>query len=463
MVFTSAIFLYAFLPTTLCIYYLLHPKFRNGFLLLASYLFYAWSVPKYLFLILASTLIDYVCVLGMARTVRFKKIPLILSLITNLGMLGFFKYYGFFVENVNPILKSLSIGGFPLWEIALPVGISFYTFQSMSYTIDAYRGKVEPSKNLIDFACFVALFPQLVAGPIVRYIDIAKQLKNRLVSLNTFTIGCWLFMVGFVKKVLLANQVGSLADTAFNMAGPGFVDAWIGLLAYTMQIYFDFSGYSDMAIGLGFFFGFQFPINFNSPYKATSITDFWRRWHITLSTWFREFVYIPLGGNRHGLYRTLFNLVLTFFLSGLWHGASWNFVIWGLYHGGFLLLERLFRDRGGLYHRLPMIVRRPLVLIIAMLGWVFFRAEDLPTALTFFQGLIGLNEGNSFSLIPYWKDQAPLFFLPVAALIALFAPNSNDLVKNLRPITMWFVFILFFIACIELGNQGYNPFLYFQF
>jgi len=463
MVFTSSIFLYAFLPTTLLGYFLLTNRFRNAFLLLASYVFYAWSIPSYLILILASTLVDYFCVVFMSKTTRFRKVFLVISLVCNLGLLGFFKYYGFFVENVNPLLKSLSLGGFPLWEIALPIGISFYTFQSMSYTIDVYRHRVAPTFHFVDFACFVALFPQLVAGPIVRYIDIAKQMRNRLIGLDQFSLGVWLFMAGFAKKVLVANQVGILADRAFAMSDPNFLDSWIGLLAYTMQIYFDFSGYSDMAIGLGHMFGFTFPQNFNSPYRAQSITDFWRRWHITLSTWFREFVYIPLGGNRHGLNRTLFNLVLTFFLSGLWHGASWNFVIWGLYHGGFLLLERMFRDRGGLYRRLPSGLRQILILLIAMLGWVFFRADDLGDAMGYFQGLFGGHGFGEYSLQKFWETSAPLTALPIATLIALSARNTNQLCQNLTPLRVWGVFLLFILSCIELSNQGYNPFLYFQF
>lgn len=463
MVFTSAIFLYAFLPTTLLVYYLLDRRYRNAFLLLASYVFYAWSVPRYLILILASTLIDYFCVILMTRTTRFRKVSLVISLVCNLGLLGFFKYYVFFAENLNPILKGLSLGGLPLWQIVLPVGISFYTFQSMSYTIDVYRKRVEPTYHFIDFACFVALFPQLVAGPIVRYVDIAKQLRYRMTGLDQFSLGVWLFMAGFTKKVLIANQVGMLADRAFALAAPNFLDSWIGLLAYTMQIYFDFSGYSDMAIGLGHMFGFTFPINFDSPYQSRSITEFWRRWHITLSTWFREFVYIPLGGNRGGLKRTLFNLVLTFFLSGLWHGASWNFVIWGLYHGGFLLLERMFRDRGGLYRRLPNGFRQGLVLLIAMLGWVFFRASDLGGAMNYFAGLSGGHGFSAFTLLKFWETSLPLIVLPFATLIAVSARNTNQLANNLTPIRVWGVFLLFILACIELSNQGYNPFLYFQF
>lgn len=463
MVFTSAIFLYGFLPTTLLVYYLLHPRYRNGFLLLASYIFYAWSVPRYLWLILISTAVDYFCVLAMEKTERHKRIPLLISLATNLGLLGFFKYYGFFIENVNPLLQSLSFAGFPLWNIVLPVGISFYTFQSMSYTIDVYRGKVEASRNPIDFACFVALFPQLVAGPIVRYVDIAKQMKQRVLSMDQFALGTWLFMAGFSKKVLIANQVGILADRAFALSSPNFYDAWVGLLAYSMQIYFDFSGYSDMAIGLGFMLGFKFPINFNSPYKADSITDFWRRWHITLSTWFREFVYIPLGGNRGSLKRTLFNLVLTFLLSGLWHGASWNFVIWGLYHGGFLLIERLFRDKGGLYKGIPALPRQLLIFLIAILGWVFFRSPTMGTAGQFFQGLIGLHGMGEFTLLTYWQSSAPKLFLAFALIIAWFAPNTNQLAERIRGWKMWAVFLFFILSCIELSNQGYNPFLYFQF
>lgn len=463
MVFTSAIFLYAFLPTTLLVYYLLPRKFQNAFLLLASYVFYAWSVPKYLVLILISTLIDYVCVLWMVRTSKPTKIPLFLSICCNLGLLGFFKYYGFFLENVNPILKSLDLGGLPVWNLVLPVGISFYTFQSMSYTIDVYRGRVKPTSHWIDFACFVALFPQLVAGPIVRYVDIAQQLRERKPDLSVFTVGTWFFMMGFSKKVLLANQVGILADKAFALAQPQLLDSWVGLLGYTMQIYFDFSGYSDMAIGLGLMFGFRFPFNFDSPYQAQSITDFWRRWHMTLSTWFREFVYIPLGGNRHSQGRTMFNLVATFFLSGLWHGASWNFVIWGLYHGTFLLLERAFRHRGGLWERLPRWPRQLLILVIVMLGWVVFRAPDINQALNYYQGLLGLHGYGPLTLIAFWHDHAPLFFLPLATLIALLGRNSNHLSETIRPRSMWWVFLLFLLACIELSNQGYNPFLYFQF
>lgn len=443
-------------------YYAIHPRYRNLFLLICSYVFYGWSVPYYLLLIAFSTVVDYLCGLGMTRLLNKKRWFLWFSVICNLGLLCFFKYYNFFAGNINPVLKQLSVGGVPVMDIVLPVGISFYTFQSMSYTIDVYRGKAQATANPIDFACYVALFPQLVAGPIVRYVDIANDLKNRVIHFDRFAMGMLLFMAGFAKKVLIANQAGILADRAFALSDPGFFDAWLGLLGYTLQIYFDFSGYSDMAIGLGHMFGFRFPINFDSPYKAVSITDFWRRWHITLSTWFREFLYIPLGGNRKGNKRTYVNLVITFVLSGLWHGAAWNFVLWGLFHGGFLLFERAMRHGAGAYHWCPAPLQRYLVLLIVMFSWVLFRADDLTSIGNFYSGLLAWHSFD-LGIIGLGGNLRPLLTLVVGTILALYLPNTNRLAKNNPPWWVWTTVVMFLIACVDMSRQGYNPFLYFQF
>jgi alginate O-acetyltransferase complex protein AlgI len=336
MVFTSHIFLFYFLPLALLVYYALPNRFRNGFLTLASYLFYGWWMPWFVLLMMTSTVVDYFCakaISAQGAERRHRIAALATSIVVNLGLLGFFKYYMFAMENLNRLCELVGADALGVLQVTLPIGISFYTFQTMSYTIDVYRGVAPPVKSFGDFSCFVSLFPQLIAGPIVRYNTVADQLASRTHTLTKFSSGTSLFILGFSKKILLANPMGEVADAAFASDSLMMVDAWFGVVAYAFQIYFDFSGYSDMAIGLGRMLGFELPRNFYAPYLADSITDFWRRWHISLSTFLRDYLYIPLGGNRKGNVRTYVNLAVVMFFGGLWHGASWVFVAWGLYHG----------------------------------------------------------------------------------------------------------------------------------
>lgn len=347
MVFASYAFLFCFLPATLGLYYLVRKGEREAVLTLASYLFYGWWRPDFVLLMLSSTVIDYWAgrTIYASRDSGQRRRFLILSICVNLGLLGYFKYWNFGIDSLNALLAQWDVGHISWPAIVLPVGISFYTFQSMSYSIDIYRGAARPVERFDHFACYVALFPQLVAGPIVRYNTLEKQLRSREHSWEKFSSGARLFQIGMAKKLIIADNLAPVADAAFAATDPGCAASWVGLLAYTFQIYYDFSGYSDMAIGLGRMFGFEFPVNFNSPYKSKSITEFWRRWHISLSTWLRDYLYIPLGGNKRGSIRTYVNLGLTMLLGGLWHGAAWTFVAWGAYQGGWLALERRLGKR----------------------------------------------------------------------------------------------------------------------
>ena len=371
MVFSSHLFLFYFLPLALLLYFAAPPRGRSLVLTALSYAFYGWTNPLFCTLLLFSTAVDYICgraLVGWRVASGRGELPVLdpgaprtgaqralvgLSIAVNLGLLGFFKYFNFGVDSANAALAALGLPGFDaVLRVTLPLGISFYTFQSMSYTIDVYRGLAAPQRRIVDFACYVALFPQLVAGPIIRYHELADQLRARTHTWEKIARGLALFLLGLGKKICLANPCGKMADTAFAAADLHALDAWIGVIAYAFQIYFDFSGYSDMAIGLGLLFGFTFPKNFDSPYRAASITDFWRRWHISLSAWLRDYLYVPLGGNRRGPRRTYVNLLLVMLLGGLWHGAAWTFVAWGAMHGALLAFERAF-GRKPFYQALP--------------------------------------------------------------------------------------------------------------
>ena len=373
MLFSSLVFLFTFLPITLLVYYLVPRKVKNVVLLIASLIFYAWGEPVYIFLMLISILFNYFCGMDIAlKAGRKSQVrSLIFTIVVNLFILGFFKYYGFIVTNLNAILPFY----IPYRKLELPIGISFYTFQTLSYIIDVYRGNVDVQVNLIDFGTYVTMFPQLIAGPIVQYADVERQLRERKESLTKFGYGAWFFVIGLAKKVLLANTIGSIYENIAAMDGMSVVTAWLGCLAYTFQIYFDFSGYSDMAVGLGKMFGFEFMQNFNYPYISKSVTEFWRRWHISLGSWFREYVYIPLGGNRVTVPRHLLNLLIVWFLTGLWHGASWNFVAWGLFYGVILITEKYFT--GKILAKLPEAVQTLYTMILVMLGWVLFFSPTL--------------------------------------------------------------------------------------
>ena len=478
MVFTSHLFVFYFLPAVLAVYYLLPGRRRNAFLTLASYVFYGWWNPWFVTLMMASTVIDYRCgkvVTARGATERRRRLAVAASVTANLGLLGFFKYWMFFAANVNALAADLGPWRLPGWQIVLPIGISFYTFQSMSYTIDLYRGQARPADSLLDFAAYVSLFPQLIAGPIIRYRDLADQLPERPHTLDGMARGLATFTLGFAKKVLLANNLGVVADAVFAADAPPWHVAWVGVTAYAFQIYFDFSGYSDMAIGLGHMLGFRFPENFRSPYRAASITEFWRRWHISLSTWLRDYLYIPLGGNRKGKARTYTNLAITMLLGGLWHGAQWQFVVWGGLHGAMLAAERA-RGKIGLLPNLPRSLKVALTFVLVLITWVFFRAASLTDALDYLAAMFGLASTTAASELVQARVYSPsaLAVMLFAALIVWRAPRTVKLVDGTdrpdgrpavyrRPAGALMLGVLFIVAVAEMSVQGHNPFLYFQF
>ncbi len=466
MVFTSHIFIFYFLPFVLLAYYLLPAK-RNIFLLCASYVFYGWWNPWFVLLMLFATAANYLCGAVIQRSVlgsQRRKGALIVSVVVSLSTLGFFKYFVFLQDNVNHLLHAFGGAPFPVWQVALPVGISFYIFQSMTYTIDVYRGDSPPARSFFDFACFVSLFPQLIAGPIVRYRTVAQQLVNRDHTLEKFSSGVALFILGFSKKILLANMIGGAADAAFGAESPSTLDAWFGVTAYAFQIYFDFSAYSDMAIGLGRMFGFEFPRNFDSPYRSESITEFWRRWHISPSTFLRDYLYIPLGGNRKGPGRTYVNLWIVMLLGGLWHGANWVFVLWGAYHGALLAFERWFGKRS-LYAGMPRPFRVGITFVLVLFAWVLFRAPNLGDALLFFGSMFGLagGQGGSILLSAELYTQGNLIIMALCTLLAFQPRQAFDLSARITLPKAIALVLLFVLSLATMFVQAFNPFLYFQF
>ena len=466
MVFSSLMFMFVFLPLVLLVYYLLPKKFRNLFLLAADLFFYGWGEPVLVFLMVFSIVINYIAGLLIDKqkdNQRRKKTILIISVIIDLGMLAFFKYAGFISENLQIILPFLNI---PALEIPLPIGISFYTFQIMSYTIDVYRGDTEVQHNLVSFGTYVSLFPQLIAGPIVRYSEVDKQLADRHENPEQFAKGIRLFMLGLSKKVLLANTMGLLWDTLREMTGRGALASWVGIIAFTFQIYFDFSGYSDMARGLGNMFGFEFLINFNYPYISKSITEFWRRWHISLGTWFREYVYIPLGGNRKGKVRTVINLLIVWMLTGFWHGASWNFLLWGLYFGIILVIEKLFLLK--YLEKAPNFISHIYALLLIMFGWVLFYYSDdvggfkalsefIPTMFT--GGLI--SNDALHTVIAYLPALLTGAVASTPIIRKIYFKLKDK--KGFTAFEIAAVIFLLVICTASLVNNAYNPFLYFKF
>lgn len=468
MVFSSTIFLFIFLPFVLAINFLLKKEYRNVFLLLASLLFYAWGEGLLVLLMLFSISLNYIAGIGIEYYInsnqKYSKIVLGLAITGNLGLLFYYKYANFIVEN----LKELGFyASYDHTNILLPIGISFFTFQGISYLVDVYRQEVEVQRNLLHLGLYISFFPQLIAGPIVRYHDVDQQIKKRNITPALFSEGVIRFVRGLAKKVLIANNAAFFADEVFstNPLDLSQGSAWLGIICYTIQIYFDFSGYSDMAIGLGKMLGFTFKENFNYPYIANSIQDFWRRWHISLSTWFRDYLYIPLGGNRHGKLFTYRNLFIVFFVTGLWHGASWNFIFWGLFHGLFLILERakIFNVA-----KWPSILQHFYVLLVVVLGWVFFRAETMGDAFIYIKSLIGLNNGdNNIAFIylnPYTIIMlvlALVFAMPVRKKYALLWVNSLKWTHSF--IRYSFYLALFLLSVVELAQSSYNPFIYFRF
>lgn len=466
MVFSSTIFLCVYLPLVLLGYYICPKKGKNLFLLIVSLIFYAWGEPKYVFLMIFSILVNYVFGLLMDKHRENKKrlkLMLVISVIIDLGLLSVFKYTDFIITNINSVFGA----GFDLLNIALPIGISFYTFQAMSYTIDVYRDDVRVQRNLIDFGMYIAMFPQLIAGPIVRYSDVQDQLAERNVTTADFSEGIMRFVVGLGKKVLLANQMGAVWTQIYALGGDiSALMAWTGAAAYTFQIYFDFSGYSDMAIGLGRMFGFKFPENFRYPYESVSITDFWRRWHITLSTWFKEYLYIPLGGNRRGLARQALNLLIVWTLTGFWHGAGWNFVMWGLYYFAILFIEKLFLLKA--LDKLPRLFRHAYALLLIVIGWVIFASDDVSVMLPYLGSMFGANGALGGMDVYTLLTRAALMVICCVAstelprrLFVTAAGKMNEkaafTVKSVLTLTLLALSVVFLIG------DSYNPFLYFRF
>lgn len=466
MVFTSHIFVFYFLPLTLLAYYLL-PGRRNLFLLFASYLFYGWWNPWFVGLMFFATAVNYACGRVIADNPgdeKRRKAALTASVVVSLSLLGFFKYFVFFQNNVNTMLAWMGTDALPVIQIILPVGISFFVFQALSYPIDVYRGDAPPARSLADFACFVALFPQLIAGPIVRYNTVAEQLVRRDHTQERFACGVALFILGFGKKLLLANPMGAIADPVFAAEAPATLDAWTGLVAYAFQIYFDFSAYSDMAVGLGRMIGFEFPRNFNAPYRADSITDFWRRWHISLSTFLRDYLYIPLGGNRRGAVRTYVNLIVVMLLGGLWHGANWTFIAWGAFHGGLLAFER-WLGKDSLYARLPRPFRVGITFVLVLFSWVLFRSLDIHEAGGYFRALFGRTEPAPGSLLldSVLYTRGNYVLLALCAVLAFSRLQAHEWVERLNGRRVLFLTAVFVLSLLAMFIQAFNPFLYFQF
>ncbi|WP_195263752.1 MBOAT family protein [Clostridium sp. 1001275B_160808_H3] len=467
MVFSSSVFIFMFLPLVVFLYYISGKKLRNYILLLASLLFYAWGGMNYLKILIVSILINYIFGLLIDKTVDKKglrKFFLILGIILNLALLFYYKYYDFFIENVNTLFNM----NFELKRIVLPIGISFFTFQGMSYIIDIYRNDGKVNKNIFSVALYISLFPQLVAGPIIKYKTIDEQIRNRKESIEYFSYGINRFVIGLGKKIIISDMLGAISDNIFLLSSSSGIDmitAWIGAICYTLQIYFDFSGYSDMAIGLGYFFGFKFPENFNYPYISKSITEFWRRWHISLSTWFKEYLYIPLGGNRRG--NVYFNLFVVFLVTGLWHGASWNFVIWGLWHGLFMIIERFIRDKEW-YKKIPSYIKIPITLFIVVIGWVLFKATTLEEGLKYLSIMFGLSNFSDITFEYTYFISRKLIVLIIIGIIAS-TPILKDIFNRYRDVKAFeliktiLITLLFIISIIFMVNSTYSPFIYFQF
>ncbi|MBE6810821.1 MAG: MBOAT family protein [Ruminococcaceae bacterium] len=468
MVFSSLEFLFFYLPTVLAIYFLIPSRYlaaRNFALLIVSLLFYGWSEPTYIWIMLLSITVDYTCgrLIGKYRESSPKKAKaaLIASVVINLSILGFFKYADFIIKNLShiPALSHLKPIG-----IALPVGISFYTFQTMSYTLDVYLGKARVQKNVATFGSYVTMFPQLIAGPIVRYRDVDNELRQRFHTIENAARGVRRFVCGLAKKVLLANTAGVFYNSFVQGVGetPSILGSWMGIVFFAFQIYFDFSGYSDMAIGLGLIMGFNFPENFNYPYLSKSITDFWRRWHITLSTWFREYVYIPLGGNRKGKLRTFINLIIVWFLTGLWHGASWNFVVWGLYFALLLIVEKAFL--GKVLERLPQIISHLYALIFIVFGWFIFIWCDLDNPFGYLSAMFMSPVVSSTAIYDCIRG---ILFLVILVLASTNLPHKVYLHlykrKFFRVIMCVAIPITILLCTAYLVDSSYNPFLYFRF
>lgn len=465
MLFTSISFLYYFLPALIIIYFITPKKYKNIILLIASLLFYFYGEPKYVFLMIAEIIIAYIGAILIDKYKNQSKNILITTLFIHVFLLIIFKYTDFIIQTINDISNA----NIKLLNIALPIGISFYTFQIISYIIDVYNGKVNVQKNIIKLATYVSLFPQLVAGPIVRYQTVEKELDDRVHSFNNFAYGIRRFSIGLAKKVLIANALGELCSKASATSEKTIVFFWIFGISYMLQLYFDFSAYSDMAIGLGRIFGFHFPENFNYPYISKSITEFWRRWHISLSTWFKDYIYIPLGGNRDGKYKQIRNILIVWLLTGIWHGANWTFLIWGLLFGVILIIEKIFLNK--FMEKLPSFIRRIYVLFIVMILFIIFSSDNMPVALTNIKGLFGMN-GEAFVndyTLHYLKSYLPVLIIAllgstpfIKILIDKLRKNKyvNNIINILEPIL---IVVILVVVTSYLIDNSYNPFLYFRF
>mgnify|MGYP002549432513 FL=1 len=466
MVFSSIVFLYIFLPIMLLLYFIVPSKFKNAIMILASLVFFAWGEIRYIFIMLVLAVMDFVCGKQITKYQNNKKkkvIFLMINVVVNLGILFFFKYADFIITNINN-LTGLSI---PLLNIPLPIGVSFNTFQSLSYIIDVYRGTVKCEKSFYNYLTYTTLFPQIIAGPIVRYETVDEELETKNISMDNFSAGMKRFIIGLGKKVLIANSVGALWNTieTGNYSELSMLFAWIGIIAFALQIYFDFSGYSDMAIGLAQIFGMKFDENFNYPYISKSITEFWRRWHITLSSWFRDYIYIPLGGNRRGLAIQIRNILIVWFLTGAWHGASWNFILWGVYFGVILILEKLFLLK--VLEKLPNIIRHIYAIVIILVSWAIFAFEDLAKVGEYIKAMF-INSN-------LWDNEALYYLQNYWVLILIGAICSIPLWKKLKEkidsknskglefITSLGYVAILILSTASLVTNSFNPFLYFRF
>ncbi len=474
MVFSSNIFLFVFLPLTLLGYFIIEKKFKNTFLLLASLFFYFWGEPKFTVIMLASIMINYVfgMLIYYSQNTRksrgIKRAILTLAVIGNLGLLFYYKYFDFSLGLVNQLFNI----NIPLRNIALPIGISFFTFQGMTYIIDLYWEKVPVQKNPLKIALYISLFPQLIAGPIVRYQDVNEQIDNRTLSIEKFSEGIKRFAIGLGKKTIIANTVALAADNIFGVPynENTIATAWLGVLCYSLQIYYDFSGYSDMAIGMGKMLGFDFLENFNYPYISKSITEFWRRWHLSLSTFFRDYVYIPLGGNRKG--NVYVNLLIVFFLTGLWHGASLNFIVWGLWHGAFMLIERILRKVSVIKFEIPSVIKRIYTILIVLIGWVFFRAVDLKYAMGYLGVMFGFVKSHNVGFTTMYYLDYFIIFIIITGIIASTGILSKwmNRIEEIRSNEVMFqaaktvyIGIILLASAVFVMTSTYNPFIYFRF
>ncbi|MER2108118.1 MAG: MBOAT family O-acyltransferase [Solibacillus sp.] len=459
MVFSSLVFLFVFLPLVLLLYFIVPFKFKNIVLLVFSLFFYAWGEPVYIFLMLISIVVNYV--LGIWVEKKRKLSILWIGIAINLLILGYYKYYGFLIELINDIFSTDLL----IKELALPIGISFYTFQAISYLVDVYRKDTAAQRNLFDLAVFISLFPQLVAGPIVKYKEISEQIKHRTHSVDMFYDGLKIFLMGLAKKVLLANQFALLADTIFAKSDSEltFTLAWIGIIAYTLQIYFDFSGYSEMAVGLGKMFGFTFPRNFNYPYISQSVSEFWRRWHMTLGSFFREYVYIPLGGNRVSKFKLYRNLFIVWLLTGIWHGAAFTFIVWGLFYGTLIALER--GPWGKILEKLPRVCRHLYVIFAFVLGWVVFRAESIEHAFMYYAKMFSFDLAYVKMDLSFYANEYLIVLIAGVILSTPIYPKLMSKVNNDFKIIIesCLIMILFLVVILSLATSSYNPFIYFRF